>query len=566
MTVRARKYPIGVSDYKELIDENYTFIDKSFFIKEIIDEGAKVLLLPRPRRFGKTLNMSMLSYYFDCQLDTKELFKNLNISKAGAIYQAEQNKYPLIYLTLKDIKFETYDKSIKALHILISNLYKQFQAVWLNNQLTKTELEMVDVFIEKRASDVELSSAIYDLTSILQRIYNQKVIILLDEYDTPIINAYTKGYYEPMIDFMRVFLGKSLKDNPYLAKSVLTGILRVAKESIFSDLNNVKVRTLLDNQYSNYFGFTETEVEKLINDTAQSQNIATIRDWYNGYQMGNSLIYNPWSIIQCLDSDGELRPYWINTSDNKIIRNLIIDSDINIKADFELLLQGKTINKQIESQLSFKDLDNNSALTLWSFLTLCGYLSVASSKSIKGELYCELCIPNKEVYFSYRKFIKSWFIKRDPDNYQKFLENLVTGNIEDFSYRLSKYLSESPSFHDFNDSTPEQVYHSFVLGMVVGLSDTHIIKSNRESGFGRYDVMIIPNDKTKLGIIIEFKTVLKSKANNLQSDLEETAKTALAQIEAKNYAAELNQMGINNHLKLGIAFATKSCCVLMADK
>jgi len=554
------KYPIGISDFKKLIEREFDFVDKSLFIKEIIDDNAEVLLLPRPRRFGKTLNMSMLRYFFDQKEGQNEnIFQALKINQAGKRYLAEQHQYPILYLTLKEAKFSTYEETLEEISEILQGLFSQHDELLTSDRLKDHEKEYCQLIIAQGATKVQLTGALRRLTEYLYRHYERKVFILIDEYDAPIISSYTNGYYKELMDFMRIFLGKALKDNPFLHKAIITGILCVAKESIFSELNNIDVHTMFSKRFAQYFGFTEEEVNDLLLLADCKAKGEEIRSWYNGYKMGDCLVYNPWSIMKCLNEEGKLSPYWVNTSDNIIIKDLLKKASPEVKSDLERLLQGQTISQQVEENLTFKDLDQNNALSTWSFLTLSGYLTTAACESRMGELHCDLRIPNVEVHYLYNQFIKHWFTVQSALNYERFLSSLVSGDVALFTELLEDYLQKTPSYFDLNQSTPEQVYHSFVLGMVVGLSQDYLIKSNRESGRGRYDVMIIPKDKTKLGIILEFKTAAASAE---KESLEQAAKDALQQIENKNYAAELTSDGVTKILKLGLAFRGKEVFVV----
>ncbi|PRX16917.1 PD-(D/E)XK nuclease superfamily protein [Orenia metallireducens] len=558
-----KKLPIGISDFKELIENGHYFVDKSLFIKDIIDEDAKVILLPRPRRFGKTLNISMLKYFFEkSNKNNSYLFDSLKIKELGRSYLDRQGKSPVIFLTFKGVKNTIWEDCLENIKDIISMEYERHAYLLEGNLLSNKERIIYQNIVNLSATKVHYQKALSKLTLYLERYHGDKAIVLIDEYDQPIQSGYMNGYYEEIINFMRGFLESGLKDNTSLEKGVLTGILRVAKESIFSGLNNLLVSTLLDTKYDNYFGLLETEVEEIFNDYNLNYKLEEIKEWYNGYYFGDKTLYNPWSIINCIYYQGELKPYWINTSGNEIIKDLIINGDSEIKSDIELLIKDQSIEKKIDENIVFGDIDKKSS-SLWSFLLLSGYLRASDSERRGARLYCNLEIPNQEVKYIYEEIVLDWFEENITSQKLKLmLEALTNGDIEVFSSVFREFVLNSMSSFDIGGNEPEKVYHAFVLGLLLNLRDSYQVKSNRESGYGRYDVMIIPDKKDKLGIIMEFKKVNEYK----KESLEEAVEDALKQIKEKRYKQELLAQGIDNVLEIGIAFSGKEVAVKSEDK
>jgi hypothetical protein len=409
--------PIGVSDFRKLIEtrdsdeQPYLFVDKSLFIKEIIDDLTEVKLFTRPRRFGKTLNMSMLHHFFSKEIDNKEtknLFENLKIIKYEQYVIKHQGQYPVIFLTFKDIKSQSFKEAYNDLCKLLSTLYEQYEKIILSESiLTSRQKDQYRRVLDRQAPISDIKTALKDLTFCLHKSYGVKPIILIDEYDTPIQSAYIQKYYEKMIRFMRDFLSAGLKDNSHLEKAILTGILRVSKESLFSGLNNLKTYSLLNARYGGYFGFTDPEVVELLEKTNLSKEIPIIKEWYNGYQIGDTVIYNPWSIVNYIQERGKLSSYWVNTSDNALIKDLISQSNIGFKAQFELLLQDKPIEMLINEYIVFTNLETNES-AIWALLLMSGYLKATVIKEEGTNVLCRLQIPNKEVKDLYRTFIAEW--------------------------------------------------------------------------------------------------------------------------------------------------------------
>jgi hypothetical protein len=408
-----------------------------------------------------------------------------------------------------------------------------------------------------KAEQTAYEFALEKLSRYLKEYHQERVIILIDEYDEPIQSAYLNDYYDDIIDFMRSLLIRGLKGNPNLEKGVLTGILRVAKESIFSGLNNLVVSTLLEERYDQYFGLLESEVEQIFDYYGLKYEMKEVKDWYNGYYFGQEVVYNPWSIISCIDRDGMLKPYWVNTSGNDLIKKLIINSESDVKNDLELLIKEETIEKKINENIVFADIEKKSS-SLWSFLLLSGYLRAKNQYRKGARLYCELDIPNTEVNYVYEEIILDW-LEENITSYKlnSMLEALINGDVDIFAEIFEEFVLNSMSNFDVGGNEPEKVYHTFVLGLLLNLNDDYQVVSNRESGYGRYDIMIIPNNSDKLGIILEFKKVNKHK----DEDLEIGGKKALKQIKDKKYKQNLVSKGIDEILEIGIAFSGKKVMV-----
>jgi len=547
-----KKLAIGISDFKMLIDNNCYYVDKSLLIKELLDDGSGVVLLPRPRRFGKTLNLSMLRYFFEKTIqDNKYLFLNLKIAK-NQKYMNKQGKYPVIFITFKDVKSSNWKDCFNNLKIVIKNEFKRHIYLLDSNDIDKYDRQYFESILEETANNAQFESSIMMLSLFLNKHHKENVIILIDEYDMPIQSGYINNYYNEVIQFTRNLLSGGLKDNINLEKGVVTGILKIAKESIFSGLNNPNVCTILNYDYSNSFGLLEEEVEEILNFYKIESNIDNVKKWYNGYVFGENVIYNPWSIINYVNKWKEgFRAYWINTSSNDLVKELITRGGPELKQDLELLIKGESLARIINEDIIFSEIENSED-AIWGFLLFCGYLKAVEKKLINGKFHCKLEIPNLEVKFLYEEIIMNWFSGASSRNMKLMLESLTTGDIDIFEEMFSEYLSKSLSYFDVGGKEPEKFYHAFVLGLLISLNENYEIKSNRESGYGRYDIMIIPKDKNNLGIIIEFKKVRKNET------LETAADLALLQIKEKEYKKELIDRGIVKIIELGISFEGKN--------
>ena len=546
---------IGVSDFQKLILANYFIVDKTLLIKEIMDDSAEVILITRPRRFGKTLNLSMLYYFLQSHVSEEQnLFENFNISQHKNICKSHQNQYPVIFISFKDIKADNFEDAYADIRVLFSQLYSEHRYLLKENILQKEEEKIFFAILNQDDDKANIKKAINKLSELLHRKFGKHPIILIDEYDTPIQQSYLKNYYEDMIELMRGIFGAGLKDNEYLKKAVVTGITRIAQESLFSGVNNFEAYSLLSEKYGQYFGFTEEEVMKLKNDIGSAGanvSMADIKAWYNGYRIGSHTLYNPWSIISCFRRNGKLAPYWLNTASNGLIALLLSNAKMEVKYQLEKLLQGEEVEQPLLENLVFPDLKNKEG-ALWSLLFHAGYLNVLSTR-YKGHLVlAKIAIPNKEVMFVYDEIIEQRFSATvSLASYTSLTESLANGNIDLFKRRLSEYLVESGSYFDFNTNTPESVFQAFVLGFIVGLKDNYIIHSNQEAGLGRFDVMLLPKHKETQGILLEFKT-----SETLET-LESKAQAALEQIKDKEYFQVFKQHEVGKVLAIGLAFCGK---------
>lgn len=560
--------PIGYDDFRSIIDDKLGFIDKSLFIKEVLEtKGVIVSVITRPRRFGKTLNLSMLRYFFAAEVDgrlTKGLFDSFKIAHVPGNYLEHQGQYPVIFVTFKDIKDLTFQDAVKDFCLLIRKLYRSHGYLQESTKLTAGERKLFTQFFDGEVDKNDLEQSLSILSEFLYKHYGKKVYILIDEYDTPIQAGYVNGYYDEMISFSRNLLSAALKTNSYLQKSIITGVIRIAKESLFSGLNNVEVYSVLQDKYSEFFGFTENEVKELLIKTNMLDKADEIRNWYNGYRFGNTVIYNPWSIANCVNKNS-LQPYWVNTSDSALIYQLLINSSLELKEQLEsLLTANKVVEHFINEHVVFGDLKNNEG-AIWSLLVTSGYLKVSSQQITDQGTLCQLEIPNHEIRTVYRAMLESWLAgEHDLQWYNGFLADLLEGRIDGFTKKLKDVMLQIVSIHD-TAKEPESFYHGLLLGFTASLSSKQYeIKSNRESGLGRFDILLIPRDNQKLGIILELKAVklpkkLPSEETQefIDNFLGGEAKLALEQIKAKKYSQELSSRGIERTLAIGIAFAGK---------
>ena len=543
---------IGQSDFRALrIRKNY-YIDKTMYIKDIIDNEASVLLVTRPRRFGKTLNMSMLKYYFDCtKKDSKELFDGLKIMEQEEKYTSKLGYYPCIYITLKDVNEDTYEKMILNMKTAMLNTYKEHMYLLDSDKIYPFEKEKINDILYFREDEVTLKNSIKDLSEYLSRYYDKPVMLFLDEYDVPLQSAYVNKYYEQGITFFKTFYGTTFKDNPYLEKTVLTGVSRVAKESIFSGANNFKVYTVLDDEFSDDFGITEKEMDKVIEDFEVQDEKEEIKKWYDGYTIGNTEgIYNPWSILNYL-TDRKLMPYWVNTSSNDLIK-IILKNSVTVKEKIEQLLRDEEIEVPINLDTVIVGIEQNEE-NIWGLLLGTGYLKVTEVVDLATGMY-KVKIPNYEIKFLFQSIIRDWFNdKVIGNNLNTILKDLVTLNLDEFEKKFKVLVTQMFSYMDVGENTAENFYHAFVLGMLVGLKDSYYVKSNRESGYGRYDIMLEPKDKNENSFIIEFKVYKEDK----EKDIEETIENAKKQIEERKYEEDLQERGYINITKMVFAFKGK---------
>lgn len=533
-----RPIAIGVSDFRNIIAGNGFYVDKTKFIEKLVNDMTAVHLITRPRRFGKTLNLSMLKYFYDIEGNTenRKLFDGLYISNSLAI--KEQGKYPVIFLSFKDVKADSSLEMMEDIAILMKNLYDKFE--YIREKLNQSNLiEFDEIWLKK--DNANLKGALLKLCSYLKEYYNQDVILLIDEYDTPMVSAYEHGYYDEIKMFFTTLYGSALKENPALKKAVLTGIMRISKENIFSGLNNVKVSSILEEDFAEYFGITEKEVENSLIEYGLQDRLPEVQKWYNGYIFGGVRVYNPFSITNFLDRK-KIMPYWVNTSSNTLINKVLKEASSSIFEELSKLFQRETINKTIDVYSNFNELKNTEQI--WYLLTNAGYLTPV--EEIDFGKY-SIRIPNEEVhYFFERDFIRNFL--GSVDNFDRTLSYLLEGDFDNFAYELENIMLNSVSCFDFNSNSKESHYHVFILGMLLGLRRRYYIHSNREGGRGRYDLVVEPMDKSKNGLVIEFK-VAKEK-----EELEKVSEEALAQIEEKRYYEGLRDRGVEKIILVGISF------------
>lgn len=547
--------PIGISDFKKIIDGNYAYVDKTLLIKELLETGAEICLIPRLRRFGKTLNLSMLHYFFEkTDHDTSHLFSSLAIWKEEK-FRLLQGQFPVIFFSLKDIKESTWEDSLDSFREIIASEFQRHRYLLDSDVLAPEEKTRFKTILEEEGPHRLYRDTLRLLSKWLYLYHKKRPILLIDEYDAPVHGAYIGGFYDSMITFLRNWLSRGLKDNKYLEKCVLSGILRIAKESIFSGLNNVSTYSILDTQFQDKFGLLEHEVIQLLENNEMTEMLPKMREWYNGYRIGTcSKIYNPWSVLKCIEAKGKLASYWVNTSDNALTKKLITKGPESLKEDFEVLLSNGVIEKRIDEGIVFSNLEKSST-AIWSLLLFSGYLTLASTPN--GKL-CQLRVPNLEVRELYKSMVEEWFeMSIELKNYRELLQSLISGDIDTFAEIFQKFLLSALSVFDISPEEPEKIYHAFVLGMLLGLRDTYEVKSNRESGYGRYDVMLIPKNNQDLGIIMEFKKM----GRNEKSDLDTAVTSAIEQIETKNYQQELLDRGVKHILAVGLAFRGKQVLI-----
>ena len=540
-----KRIPIGLSNFKHLIEEDFYYFDKTKFIDEIIQDGAQVKLFTRPRRFGKTLNMSMLKYFFDIKEaeENRKIFKDLYIEKTESF--KEQGQYPVIFLSLKDLKARTWEIMEKDIKSTVASLFSEYK--YLLKDLDKFDTITFENVIMKNIELENLKEILKFLTKILYEKYNKKVIVLIDEYDSPLVSAYTNGYYENAKDFFKTFYSLVLKDNNYLQMGVLTGIIRVIKAGIFSDLNNLSTYTILSDDYTDSYGLTEEEVEKSLKDYGIEAEISNVKDWYDGYRLGDSEVYNPWSIINFLRFK-ELRAYWVDTSGNDLINDVLKKITKDTIRALERLFDGEGLRQNISGTSDLSKLLNENEL--WELLLFSGYLTIEEKIDQKNYI---LRLPNKEVKELFKdSFLEKYFGR--GNKLSDLMEALTENRIGDYEENLQEILQEilltSVSYNDTKKGN-EAFYHGLIMGMGLYLEGEYITKSNIESGLGRYDFLIEPKNKSKRAYIMEFKST-----DNIEK-LEEVSKEALKQIEDKKYDVLLKQNGIKEITYIGIAFSGK---------
>ena len=532
-----KRLAIGIDDFRKIIKEDCYYVDKTKFIADVLQDASNVKLFTRPRRFGKTLNMSMLKYFFDVREseENRKLFNGLDIEKSK--YIDEQGKYPTILISLKSIKYETWEESLEQLKSLISNLYNEFE--YIRESLNESEIELFnDIWFKKENG--EYANSLKNLTSFLYKYYKKEVILLIDEYDIPLITAHKYGYYDEIINFYKIFLGEALKTNQYLQMGVLTGIIRVIRTGIFSDLNNLKVYSILEKKYSEFFGFTEEEVKEALQFFDIEEELVNVKYWYDGYKFGDSELYNPWSIINFLDGR-ELKSYWVGTSENFLIKNILENSTSRTNEILEKLFNEEEVEEAITGTSDLSILMDSKEV--WELLLFSGYLTVR--EKIDEDIY-SLKLPNMEV----KKLFKKEFINVHfgIGLFRKTMEALKSLKFNDFEKYFQEIMLKSTSNWD---TSKEAFYHGLSLGMLSYLDNDYYVTSNFEAGFGRYDVVLEPKNKNNRAFILEFKVT------DDENKLEKLSEEAIKQIEEKRYDINLKSRGIKEITFVGVAFYGK---------
>ena len=555
-----KKLPIGISDYKLLIEEDYYYVDKTDFIRQMIEEGSLITLLPRPRRFGKTLNLSTLRYFFEKTEGNiyRPLFEEKNITQ-WKDFDRYQGKYPVIMITLKDCKGETFEDTLYQVKIQMQQEFERHRYL-LDDQLSELDRLWFDQILRLQADEIMIQNSLHLLSGLLATHWGMPPLVLLDEYDTPIHVAFDKGYYDRMIGFMRNFMSLVFKDNTDIFRGVITGILRVSKESIFSGLNNIDVDTILELPMCTSFGFTQEETDRMLTDYSLGGQKDEVKNWYNGYLFGDQTVYNPWSVLSFINKGGVLAPYWVNTGSDVLLRHLLADGPSQIRKGVESLIQGEPVRSVINDKLAFPDL-LAKPVNIWSFMLFSGYLKASAPALNQDDLFeYDLQIPNREVKTVYRTIIQSW-IDGGPvknDRLELMLQALRAGDIEYFEELLNDFVVHTFSYYDTNGREPEKVYQAFLLGMLAGMSD-YEVSSNRESGFGRYDILLRPKGGKGQAVIMELKRLRPNET------VEKALSSALQQIEDKQYDTVLRCDGFTDILKMAITFDGKRVWIKTAE-
>lgn len=552
-----KSLPIGISDYVRA-QEEYYYVDKTLLIKEFLDKKPLVSLFTRPRRFGKTLNMDMLKVFFEISdKNTSKYFADKNIWQCGEEYRSHQGKYPVIFLTFKDVKFDTWDVTIDKIRGLLQEEYGRHQELLNSDKLSQYEKEYFTKIISATANEVELTSSLERLSKMLASHYDKAPVIIIDEYDTPIQEGYSKDFYDEIIGFMRNFFSGAFKDNKNLSYGFLTGILRIAQESIFSGLNNLTVNSLMDEEYDSFFGFTESEVKAMLSYYGVSDKEEELKDWYDGYLFGSEEIYNPWSVINYISKGCIPQAYWVNTGKNEILDDVLRVATDDITERLYDLLQGERVVARIDQNVVYRSLAEDPA-NIYSLLLVAGYLKTPKKElQADGSYLCEVSIPNREIATVYKSEILSHFLQTGAitrTTANKIAESLYANDYKKLQSAIGEYMDKSIGFFD---GGAEGFYHGLMLGLIALMDNQYKIKSNRESGDGRFDVSLIPREKRYPGIILELKW--KEKLSDIE--LEKWSNEALKQIGELRYDSEMKEDGITEILKFGIAFSGKKVCV-----
>lgn len=554
-TQKKKPLPIGISEFRKAATKFY-YIDKTLFIKELIDEGAAVSLFTRPRRFGKTLNMDMLREFFEISNeDTSVYFKDKLIWKCGAEYRREQGKYPVIFLTFKDVKFSTWEETLENIRHLLREEFTRHSEVLDSPIVSDYDKDYFRAVISDNISDVLLTNALAQLSKLLHLCYKKAPVIIIDEYDIPIEQGHSLGFYNEVVAFIRNLFSGGLKDNRHLSYGFLTGILRVAKESIFSGLNNIKINSVLDNRYSEYFGFTSEEVKEMASYYGVPEKFAEISEWYDGYRFGETEIFNPWSVINYFNNDCKPRAFWQSTGSNDIIGEVLQNADEEIFERLNSLMQGKSFLTCIDTSVIYPQIKSNPS-SVYSFLLVAGYLkAIKTDEQVTGDYMCEVALPNKEISFVYSKEILSRLQNIIPVSTATAVQEAVfSNNLICLEQQLKKLLIQSVSY---NNTSSEGFYHGLILGLCAIFDNRYYVTSDRESGKGRFDIQLSPKSEKLPGIIIELKAEKECDEKRLNA----LSKQALEQINARLYDTELFSHGVSTVLKYGVAFCKKDVSI-----
>ena len=556
--------PIGISDYKKAVS-SYYYVDKTLLIRDFLDYIPQVSLFTRPRRFGKTLTMDMLRTFFEkSKEDTSVYFKEKKIWECGRKYQEYQGKYPVIYFTFKDVKCDTWEATYEYIYGILRNEFERHGELLNSKKISFYEKRYIEQVLAKEAGETDISMALLNLSRMLHIHHDIAPIIIIDEYDTPIQHGYVMGYYDKVVGFMRNLFSGGFKDNKHLSFGFMTGILRVAKESIFSGMNNLKINSIMENRFSEYFGFTTDEVKDMLSYYGHIGKFDEICNWYDGYKFGDTEIFNPWSVLNYLDEECSPKAFWQSTGDNSIIQQIISGGTEEIYENLQLLMQGKTISSYVDTSVIYPEIENNPA-SVYSFLLSAGYLKVVKTESCyDGNSICDIAVPNKEIFYVYEKEIISAF-----SGYFKqataisIKQALLKRNIFEFQKHLEDFLVQSISSFDY---AHENFYHGLMLGIYAVMNNIYQVTSNRESGLGRYDIQMKPLDKRLPGLLMEIKILReKTEENQVKEKLENLSIQAINQIESKRYMADMQKEGISEIIKIGVAFYKRQVKVVFKE-
>lgn len=558
-----RPLPIGIDDFQEMIEKGYYYVDKSLFIKEVLDMQGKVTLFTRPRRFGKTLNISMLQCFFEeGRCDAEHVFEGLAIMEAGEAYTRHMSKYPVISISMKSMKQTSYELSYMQMKKMIAEEFRRHDSVLSSDKLTEAEKRRFAALRDVQGSEADYLDALKFLSSCLMKCCGRKTILLIDEYDVPLENAYFNGFYDRMVSVIRSLFESALKTNENLEFSVITGCLRISRESIFTGLNNLKIISITNPAYAEHFGFTEKEVKEMLHFYERDNCIDMVKKWYDGYLFGGVEVYNPWSVINYVeqlwtDRNAFPQPFWSNTSSNSIVRTLIERADIRMKQEIEALIEGESIEKAVQEDITYEDIaPDRGRENLWSFLFFTGYLKKSGERIVHDRRYISMTIPNEEVRHIYKNTVLVWFEQKVRNrDFSDFYRSIVQGNAAEFENTVTMMLREGISFYD----SKEAFYHGFLMGLLNGMEDYYAY-SNREAGDGRYDICLKSLDVNKPVIILELKTASSYK------DMEARSKQAVGQITMKHYEEEFVQEGFSAVLCYGIAFYKKNCKIVLVTR